>query len=77
MLDQKHPVYDHDCENCKFLSTMTIECVLYDFYSCDTGYYLTRVARYGSTGSDYLSLPHFLDSNSDIEPFKTFFAKRQ
>lgn len=77
MLKQQHPVYDHDCEDCKFLGTMTIEGVLYDFYSCDTGFYLTRVARYSSKGSDYLTLPHFLGSNPEIEPFKTFFSKKR
>lgn len=71
---QSHPVYDHECKECKFLGSREVEGKVYDFYSCDSEYGGTNVARYGSKAPEYLSLPNFLKSfQKDIEPFNTFF----
>ena len=70
MIQKLHPVFNHDCDSCTFLGAKEVADQLYDFYSCQkTG---SKIARYGSEGSHYLSLPSFLSSSlSQIEPFKT------
>lgn len=74
---QSHPVYDHDCKDCRFLGSREVEGKVYDFYSCDAEYGRTNIARYGSKDPEYLSLPYFLKSfQKDIEPFNTFFNMR-
>jgi hypothetical protein len=76
-LSQSHPVYDNDCRDCRFLGSMEVSGTIYDFYSCDAEYGRTNIARFGSKGPEYLSLPHFLKSlNKDIEPFSTFFKMK-
>jgi len=64
------PAFKHDCKLCTFLGSKEVKGELYDFYVCqDSG---SHIARYGSQGSDYLSLPRFLtEMTNQVEPFKT------
>lgn len=70
MTQKLHPVFNHDCDSCTFLGAKEVDGQIYDFYSCKkTG---SKIARYGSRGRDYLSIPSFLlGSLSQVEPFKT------
>jgi hypothetical protein len=50
--------YTHDCNHCKFLRTMSVEGVDYDWYECPDNAspgFSTIVARYGNDGPEYWS----------------------
>jgi hypothetical protein len=70
MIQTTHPIFEHDCELCTFLGAKEVTGELYDFYICQSSG--SHIARYGSQGSDYLSLPRFLaEMTNQVEPFKT------
>jgi hypothetical protein len=51
------PVYIHDCDNCKYLGTDTIDDNVLDFYYChrEDPMFSSLIARYSSDGGDYSS----------------------
>ena len=70
MTQTTHPVYDHDCSDCLFLGAKKVEKTLYDFYFCPKT--KSNIARFGSDGPNYGSLPAFLVRTfGNMEPYKT------
>lgn len=45
------PLFDHDCDNCKFLGTFKGT----DLYFCNNGRRKTLISRCGNDGPDYVS----------------------
>ena len=53
------PLYEHDCEECKYLGKYENKI---DLYTCEqNGIRRTYIARYSNTGSDYASSPLRID----------------
>ena len=57
------PIYEHDCDNCKFLATVqcsnTVEILDYDLYYCENEeneFETALVARFSDYGPDYNSM---------------------
>lgn len=70
MIQTTHPVYDHNCPDCLFLGAKKVEKTLYDFYFCPKT--KSNIARFGSDGPNYVSLPAFLARTfENMEPYKT------
>lgn len=60
----KAPLYEHDCEYCKFLGTYEDT---KDLYICpDQATGTTVICRYSSYGPDYSSGIQFVFSNTDL-----------
>jgi len=60
------PVYTHDCDNCKYLGTDTIDGDVVDFYYChdsEDTMFSSLIARYSSDGGDYSSGTDFCMSS--------------
>jgi hypothetical protein len=45
------PLFNHDCERCKFLGTFKGT----DLYFCNKSWRITLISRYSSDGPDYTS----------------------
>ena len=64
------PIYKHDCSECEFIKTITVEGTKYDIYRCgQTGFRLgsSWVARYDDEGSHYWSMPWDVLKGSTLE----------
>ena len=61
-------VWVHDCEKCTYLGQTTYSDKLYDLYVCEEEGSLgpTLIARYGSDGPEYTSMPAKLVHPDDI-----------
>ena len=55
------PVFEHDCEDCKFLGRVIGSGLRHDLYVCKNGEYS---ARFGSVGHQYGSLGEFAPEGS-------------
>ena len=74
VMNQNHPVFEHDCEACKYLGSITMDEMIYACYFCDKSIQ-TYVGRYGSHGDEYISLPSsFMPMMGNMEPYKTIIG---
>jgi len=59
---EKTPLYQHDCENCKFLGSY----IDMDLYVCPRERRPTVICRYSSDGPDYSSGIEFIGFNENL-----------
>jgi len=63
----KPPIYQHDCESCSFLGSMTSgECEYDLYYANHGGIPDTVIARFGNDGCEYSSGMIFADGTSVV-----------
>lgn len=52
------PTYEHDCDDCRFLGAHKVDGQTLDLYVCEDGFMgNSLIARFGSEGPEYSSLP--------------------
>lgn len=77
MAEQKHPVYNHDCDECQYLGSIRDSHEIYDCYFCRKGS-SSYLGRFSSVAGDYVSLPQsMMGSLSSFEPYKTMIRLHQ
>jgi len=71
----KSPKYKHDCSDCRFHGTVVHQGTTYDLYSHKNENYYSIIARYGSCGQEYTSVPSFLKPLEDVISFHPYMRK--
>lgn len=63
--------WTHDCDKCRFLGQLNTDAGSYDLYHCQAALLGgSLIARYGSDGPEYMSVPFDMASSTKMAPLQ-------